>query len=342
MTFGEVACGITKSCTRAPSSTCSTGSRSNSPSSRKGHRPRRRDQPPRRPTCGRGDKKEFSAMAFQRTAVELVDLTPEIAAEIAAMPAFAGERELKATRLAFFQAHLTNGTFIGPEWTVAVHRTTGARYRANGHHSSTFLCHLPPEAFPKNVQTGAWLKVTINTIEFDSLEEDSFDIFNLFDHPKSARTNTDVMGLYRSHWTDLSEIPNSHLVNVANGIIMYERNRETPLLLAPRSRGGYWDNEVYREFARWTWGFTDTEHDWMLKKSGLVAEMLDDRLTDAAAADEFWTLVVTESHPDSEHETRELSRELLRAKSRPRVTQQQFRREAAKSWRRYRRSTPPP
>jgi hypothetical protein len=281
-------------------------------------------------------------MAFQRTDVQLVDLTPEAAAEMAALPAFAGERELKATRLAFFQTHLTNGTFVGPEWTVAVHRPTTTRYRANGQHSSTFLSQLAPEAFPRNVQTGAPLKVTINVIEFDSLDEDAFGIFNLFDHPKSARTNTDAMGVHRAHWPDLAGIPNSHLVNVANGITMYEHSRETPLLFTPRERGGYWDNDVYREFVRWTWGFTDTEHDWMLKKSGLVAEMLDDRLTDAKAADEFWTLVLTEGHPDAEHETRDLSRELLKAKGRPRVTQQQFRKEAAKAWRRYRRSTTPP
>ncbi len=93
---------------------------------------------------------------------------------------------------------------------------------------------------------------------------------------------------------------------------------------------------------KWAAQFASTRHAWLLKKPGVVAEMVSNRLSDADEAGDFWTLVFTESHPDSDHETRELSRTLRGYVGKPKLGQDRFRREAAKQWKRFRRSVTTP
>jgi len=273
-------------------------------------------------------------MAIARTKSELQDLTPALVAAFAAYPGLPGERELKSAHLAFLRQRLEGGTFLGVDWAVGVQRETGTRYRADGQHSSRLLADVPPEEFPSD------LRATITTYEFDSLDEDGYVLFNLFNHPKSVRTNTDLMGVYRAHHEDLGDLPNGFLRNVAAGIDFYRREQRDPDLftLAPRDQGVYWQEAEHRAFARWLWTFHEARHFWMVKKAGLVAEILSDVSTadQADLAREFWAHVLAESHPDEDHESRELARELLKMKQgQKKISQKDLRKLANKVWRRY-------
>jgi hypothetical protein len=247
------------------------------------------------------------------------------------MPALAGERPLKPARLAFLRSHLKAGTFVSPTWALVVDKTTGTRYRANGQHSSTVLAELTPETFP------AGLRVTLEEYTSDDLAKDGFLIFDLFDHPASVRGNIDVMNLHRVHYADLQEVDAKLLLNLTSGIALFEKGLEKGSFFPARERGAYLEHEEYRQFVLWAASYVKAVHAWMLKKPGIVAEMVGHRRLDPHAAEDFWHLVFTESHPDSDHETRELSRTLKEWASKTKVTQDRFRRETAKQWRRYRR-----
>jgi hypothetical protein len=280
-------------------------------------------------------------MAFSKTNVTLETLTPELAKQFSAMPGLIGERPLRPSRVAFLDHHRREGTFVSPSWAVVVDQMTGQRYRANGQHSSYMLAQVDgtrdgDPGFPAD------LSVTIEEYTTDNLQQDALRIFDLFDHPRAARTNTDIMGLHRARFEELMEIDLPLLVALCNGVASYEdeRGREG-IVLPPRERGGYLTRPQVREFVQWAAAYENAIHGWMLKKAGLVAEMFANLQTESSVAKEFWRLVLTDSHPDHEHETRELARTLRDWATRPRIKQDRFRREAAKQWRRYRRNVTP-
>ena len=271
---------------------------------------------------------------FSKTAVKLEPLTHDLAKAYAAMPGLPGERPLRPSRLTFLEKHRQQGTFVSPNWAEAVDITTGQRYRVNGQHSSTMLARLAPEDFPQN------LLVTIEEYTFDDLASDAVLIFDLFDNPQSARTNLDIMGLYRARYPDLAGIDLKILVDVTNGVWFYEHERgDQGVAFKPRERGLYLMRPEVRAFARWvTAGFADAKHKWMFGKVGIVAEMFASmQVPDKSVAEEFWRLVLTESHPDPDNETRELSDTLKGWVTRPKAPSQgRFRKEAKKCLRRFR------
>jgi hypothetical protein len=275
-------------------------------------------------------------MAFSKTNVTLENLTLELARQFAAMPGLPGERPLRDGRLSFLNKERLEGRFVSPGWAVVLDTTTGTRYRLNGQHSSTMLARLEADAFP------AGLLVTIEEFSTTDLAHDGLHMFNLFDHPRAARSNTDIMGLYRARYPELAGIELSLLVNLCNGISQHEVNRADQNLLSeihqPRERGVYLMRPEIRAFVLWAAPFEEEIHGWMLHKAGIVAEMFSNVQMDQPAAQEFWRLVLTESHPDQEHETRELSRNLKDLLPKPRIGQERLQKEAAKFWRRYRRS----
>lgn len=268
---------------------------------------------------------------FSKTNVKLETCTQDVAMAFSQLPALKGERPLRPARLAFLRAHVTDGTFVSPTWAVVVDKTTGTRYRANGQHSSTVLAGLSEAEYPPQ------LLVTIEEYTSDNLEKDAFLIFDLFDHPSSSRSNVDVMNLHRVYYEDLQEIDAKLVLTLASGIALYEKGIDKGLFLPVRERGAYLEREDYRHFILWAAPFAKAVHGWMLHKPGIVAEMLSQRRLDADMAETFWQLVFTESHPDADHETRELSRTLKDWAAKPKVSQDRFRKETAKQWRRFRR-----
>lgn len=275
-------------------------------------------------------------MAYHLHNVELVPLTPALALEFATMPGLQGERPLRDNRLTFLNKERQSGRFTGPSWAVVVDTTTGARYRANGQHSSTMLSRLVAPEFPVG------LSVSIAEYHTDSLQHDAFPLFNLFDNPRSTRSATDVMGLYRAQWADLVDVDLSFLVKICNGVNEHEDQQPNGQVWTPRERGQFLDRPEVRAFALWAADYETEQHGWMFQRAGVVAEMFSTIQTDAPTAYEFWRLVLTESHPEPEHETREISRilkDLVPGKGR--IGQDRLRKEAAKYWRRYRRNQQP-
>ncbi len=271
---------------------------------------------------------------FSKTNVTLETCTQDLATTFATMPALEGERDLSPSRIAFLDAERKDGNFSSPSWAVVLDKTTGAKYRLNGHHSSEMLARCEPAEYPTD------LLVTIEEYTTDDLAQDAFKLFNLFDHPRSARGNVDVMNLYRAHYPDLKGVNAKLCLAVCNGLAMFEAGRgEKGVVLPTRQRGAYLEDDDYRVFVKWVDStLAGTVHAWLLKKPGVVAEMVANRRSDLTEAETFWGLVFTESHPDADHETRELSRTLREYVGKPRVGQDRFRREAAKQWRRFRKS----
>jgi hypothetical protein len=269
---------------------------------------------------------------FSRTNITLENCTQELASQIAGMPGLPGERPIRSSRLAYLDTLRRTGRFVAPSWAIVVDTVTGARYRANGQHSSLMLAQTPPEEFPQG------LLCTIDEYSTNNFVEDASEIFEIFDNPRSARSNTDKMSTVRARFSDLQEIKLELLVAIVNGVAHYEGTREGGAVLTPRQRGMYFNVPEIRAFAIWAARHEHARHSWMFWKPGVVSEMLTDRQTDPDAAIGFWELTLTESHPDPEHETRECSRNLKELAPRPRVGQDRLQKEAAKFWRRYRRS----
>jgi len=269
---------------------------------------------------------------FAKTNVELEKLTPELAKKFANMAPLPGERELKPSRVSFFLQHIKAGSFVAPTWSVGNCRGTGDSFRLDGQHSSHALANLSDDQFPQN------LLVTIQTYEFDSLDQDSFGLFDLFDNPKSVRSNTDIMGVHMAHHLDLKSVGRRFLVTVTNGIWFHEQALKDGLVLKPRERGGYFVNPVNREFALWVERFRGSVNEILIKRQGVMAEIYADWRYNSKMALEFWTLVLTESHPDPDHETRELSR-VLKSWTPKQYGQDQFRKKAQQIWLRFKRVT---
>jgi hypothetical protein len=272
-------------------------------------------------------------MAFKKTNVTLETLTLALAQQFAEMPGLSGERPLRDGRLAFLDKERQEGRFVSPTWAVLVDAATSQRYRVNGQHSSTMLSRLTPENFPPD------LLVTVEEFTSTDLAGDAFRIFNLFDHPRAARTNTDVMSLYRALYPELATIDLGLLVALCNGISQYESSRNEPELYQPRERGIYLRRPDVRAFVQWAASASESMHAWMFGKAGVVAEMFSSMQMDHPTALTFWEYTLNESHPDPEHDTRELSRNLKDLAPRLRTgAQDRLQKEAAKYWRRYRRN----
>jgi hypothetical protein len=297
-------------------------------------------------------------MSTRKLRAELLTLTPELCQEFSTMPQLPGERDLKESHVDFLDRHLTDGTFISPTWSVATVKGTTQQLRCDGQHSSTLLARIAthePERFPEG------LPVTIQYFEIDSVEQDAANLFNLFDNPKSSRTNTDVMSVFRAQHELLKTMDNSFLVEIARGINFYlddliddikkeyEKTAtkaakkglpapprpQLPLTHQARQYGLYWDEPEYREFTQWVRQWSDSRCRWILAKPGVVAQILDSWKAVPQRAQRYWDFVFSENHPDPEHASRRLVLKLRALTAKPRPKADEFRSLAEESWATY-------
>ena len=268
------------------------------------------------------------------------------------MPGLPGERDIRPARLRFLKVHLGDGTFVGPNWAIAVQRETGETFRINGQHSSNLLVSLAPEEFPQG------LNVTIDVFEFTDMGEDVAGLFDLFDHPRSTRTDTDFMGITRAHYQEFAGMENGFLVKVASGVYTNIKNRADkatdPILrqelesqlISHRYHGVYFMEDIYRDFAVWLYRWHDAPHFKFVGRSGVTSEIFDDWISTPKYATEFWGHVFLEDHPDREHESRELLNELKSLEGKPKkVPADEWQKKSRKYWNRYfkvRRTQEPP
>jgi len=274
-------------------------------------------------------------MPIRQKSVDVVPLTPELAKEFAALTPLPGERALKAKRKRWIERLIKDDSFLGVTWYKGIKRETGAVYRLDGQHSSNVLANLPPERFPES------LKATVTTWEFD--HADTARVFDFFNNPASARTNVDVMGVYRAEFDDpgatpIADIPRERLVQITNGINAYNAELEDGFTRDTRTRGAFFADPANRAFARWVQDeFGKCRHPWVFARNGVVAEMLADYIASKQVATEFWGHVLNETHPDPDHESRQLLEQLKKWKGKPSKTADIYRKFAQKMWSRYAR-----
>lgn len=279
-------------------------------------------------------------MSIRKVAADLIPLTRDFALHIATLAALPGERERKASRVAYFRNHLKQGSFASPTWSTVIVKDTGKEYRADGQHTSYALSQTPEENFPVG------LTVTHQRFEIDSLSQDAIALFDCFDSPKSVRSNSDVMGVYLSeHQSDLSMLSREFMVKVTNAVDFYVRdlhkrepdNPKLPLFYQARQHGLYLNHAINREFAVWLSQWLEAKNAWLMSKPAVVAEMLSEWMTKTDTATTFWNYVFLNNHPDVNHETRELADRLNELRRKPRVKQEDFRNLTKKLWSRFRR-----
>ena len=297
-------------------------------------------------------------MSIRLVKAQLHDLTPELCEHFSTMPELKGERDLNERHVEFLNHHLIAGTFYSPRWAVAIVKDTVERLRADGHHSSTLLTRVAksaPERFPEG------LSALVVDYEIDSIETDAGDLFNLFDNPKSTRTNTDAMSIFRAHYDEFKGFANSFLVSVAKGINFYlgdlakaiKKEHEKvaakavkkglkvpkcpalPLRHEPRQYGLYWIEPKYREFAVWVRQWNDARCAWIIQKTGALAQAFDSWLSAPENAELFWGFVFREDHPDPDHPSRKLVLKLRALSAKPRHTADDYKNCAEESWATY-------
>jgi len=278
---------------------------------------------------------------FKKISVEGVPLTRDFVQSFAALPALPGEREVKPARLEYLLLQLRDGRFCGPDWAIGWCLDTQTEYRLDGQHTGGkdgLLNHLPADVpFPEG------LLATVARYEFESIELDGAALFNLFNHPKSARTNEDVMGLYRASQITLTGFSRKFLVAVGNGVAEYEKGLKASgasdtWILSPRERGIYFSNPARTEYvqvAEWLAGFSAAKNAGFLNRPAIVAEMIKHWMTNASAANQFWSYVFSENHPEPDHHTRTLAQTYREWGRQKKYKPFQYRSKAATAWKHY-------
>lgn len=184
--------------------------------------------------------------------------------------------------------------------------------------------------------------MTVSTYKLTS-ERDLAPLFDLFDNPLSARTNSEKLGIYIASYDELTHLDRSFLNKIAHGIDYFCRDAiaagQKHIVYPQRSHGLYFVESPHREFAVWLHDLRNAKHAWMVSKPGITAEIFADWLNHPEVAKQFWYEVMTESNPDVEDDTRELATTLRDwAKRQPRTKQTKFRNYAKKIFDRYRRA----
>ena len=293
-------------------------------------------------------------MSFRRIHTDEKPLTVELAKQIYEMPPLRGEREFKESRAKYLLDRIRSGEFADPIWaTCFVSSDPDRMFRANGQHSSYQLSHLPPDVpFPKRPD-GTPQTALIEVYELDSVN-DAPKLFDKFDNPKSVRSNIDYMQQSRVAYPDLVDIKTSLLSRLCTGIDLWESTRRREAShgegvkgsgVKPLRRGvsSRYRGDLYlaipenRQYVLWLAPFSAELHGKFLGRPPITAETYGAWQTSRQLAEEFWSYVLKENHPEPDHETRELARELSTAMLRRGVSNT-LRTRSRTVWRRYLRA----
>jgi len=152
---------------------------------------------------------------FKLISSETVDLTPQLAADFAAMPASLTEREIKPKRVEHLKDAVLGGRALAFNWMRAKVTDSGILYRVNGQHSSAMLTQLNGQ-FPDD------LKVHIDDYEVPDNASLAL-LFRQIDNRMSARTIEDISGAYQGLQTDLVDVPRSSARRAIEGAAWYRK-----------------------------------------------------------------------------------------------------------------------
>jgi hypothetical protein len=226
---------------------------------------------------------------IRQTAIRSTPVTRELAEEFATMPSWKGERPLRQDRLDMVAAKVERGLFHSPTWAIA--RLGQLTYRMNGQHSSHVL------AACDQIPTG--LQVTILEFQVDS-EHDLAELFSQFDNPDSARRMFDVLHAHAATDPFLSTCAVRTLqiilagVSQANGQFSSDSNADRAALMHSHS--------AYVQFAQ---RYSSRRH---IMYMAVIAAMYLTWKRDKPRCEQFWDLVASEEHADSNNATRVLAR----------------------------------
>lgn len=261
----------------------------------------------------------------------IVPLTWELANKHANMARLIGERPLDKTRVEELKAEIEAKTFSNPIWIIAVLKSTGKQFRADGQHTATALTSVVRNKFPVGVV------VCIIYYELDSLEEDAAHLFLRIDDSDAVRNSTATMNSLAVHYRDLHEINPRFTVSAVSGIVFHlkEHNKrqkdpeQRVKIHKPKLRGLYLADKNYRIFVLWLnhWNtLTDSKsgelrrasNDWLMKKPAVVGEAMVSYFAYSEAANKFWDYVLDDAGPKG-HPTKGLVNTFNDWRSRPRA-----------------------
>lgn len=226
---------------------------------------------------------------IRQSAVKIVNVTRDLAEELATMPSWKGERPLQPQRVDMLSGKIADGLFHSPTWALA--RLGGRVYRVNGQHSSHALAASPC------IPTG--LEATILEFEVDS-ERDLADLFGQFDNPQSARRMKEIIHAHAATEDDLCDCSLRALQIILSGIA--QANGQMGNVCGGDRAALMHSHGMFIQFAR---RFAGRKH---IMYSAVIAAMYLTWKRDEPGAERFWNLVATEEHPDSSNATRVLAR----------------------------------
>jgi hypothetical protein len=296
-------------------------------------------------------------MSITKTDARSTPLTPESLADFEEALPLPGERPLNLTRVANLQRLITDGDFYGVDWHIGINQENGLRYRLDGQHTSHLLRkllaidrtdpgHTDDPVFPDG------LIASLTTWVFTSVEEDATDLFNMFNNPMSVRTNTDMLSVFRAHFPELSDFDLALLNRLLAGCTHAFKKIHTPLILdfagphmyvpTRRFNGQLLYHEGVRHFVHWAAQFKEARLANFLGKAGIVASMLENWLEDPTDATLWWHLILNESAPDPDDESRELAEALKKLAGGPKKSfSEEYHTRCGRSWRRHRKTLAP-
>lgn len=250
----------------------------------------------------------------------IVPLTWELAKKHADMNPMPGERELKKSRVEELVGEIEAGRFNNCVWVIAVLKSSGKQFRADGHHTSTALISVPRNKFP----LGAVALVVY--YEIDNLGADASDLFLRIDDSDAVRNSTATMNSLAFFYKDLHEVKPAFIVTAMNGIVyhlkelnqQHRKKKDFDRLIKihkPKLRGLYLVDKNYRTFILWLnhWNnltAKDGEHRkasnaWLMQKPAVTAEAMTNLFAHTEAAKVFWDYMLDDAGPKG-HPTKEL------------------------------------
>lgn len=239
-------------------------------------------------------------MAFEEINVTTKPVNRRTVREMLEMQPPPGERKLNPKRVERLRAKLDKGLFFGPTWAFAQVGKSREKIRVNGQHSAIMLDAAIDDGVSIN---GLEAKV----IEFhcDTLH-DVAALFAQFDDRRSARSETEIVNVYSSQSAELADIAPSAVRNCLYGIAWVNRFvHDIPSQGIEEHLEKFLESNT--EFIRFCTPFI---FDKSLRRIGTLAAMYRTWELNRDEAENFWPLVLDESHPDNRHPSRMLARKL--------------------------------
>lgn len=234
---------------------------------------------------------------------EVIPLTREFVRDFREIPILRGDRGANdfrgKKRKAYLAEELANGHFWGPDWFTVFVQDENKIYRVNGNTSSTMLWEANGE-FP------AGLPVSVRRFECDTRGE-AYALYQKIDSARSARKRRDIADASKGMDDSLYAIESTFFRTLASGLAFYVTDAGA---LSIEVEDAVMLPHEYRDFCVWVAGWANSSTK-MIRRKAVIAAILTAFEADREKADQFWKLVVNESHPDPANVTRVLGRCLM-------------------------------